>query len=93
MCLCALERQKKKSIFLHISSTLRASGETKAGLGTAAPFLSSFSSARQSVGFFFSLLSQRFFWTGVEGHAEGHMVFGLPVRENISEFIFRLVSL
>lgn len=52
MCLCALERQKK-SIFLHISSVLRASGETKAGLGTAAPFLSSFSSARQSVGFFF----------------------------------------
>lgn len=51
VCLCALERQKE-SIFLHISSTLRASGETKAGLGTAAPFLNGFSSARQSVGFF-----------------------------------------
>lgn len=44
-------------------------------------------------GFFSFLFSKRFFWTGLEGHTEGHMVFGLPVRENISEFIFRLVTL
>lgn len=46
-----------------------------------------FSSRRESM----DLAS--FLWTSLKGRAEGHMLFGLAVRENISEFIFSLFTL